>query len=406
MHELTIMSEDRQFATALSSFFNKQKSIPIKARTMLKADSARQFLIMHFPEIVIIDAEFGNEGCFELIQECKRLNNPAKFIVVCKERNFDILQKALRLGAADFFVKPVDFSLILESAEKLIKESESRKGKNPHSIHDVRPRSDRMFSDLLSGRIKNPVELSLRLADAELNSNYINRPCALINIHINSFTSWLETCWDSGADRFYREVANAISGVSGKAQFILSRTFYSNIEFLCINNSQTPIEDVLKECIPFFSKRLMHTFGIYSEIHVTKVFSSLSEIMKYNLQEPFNTDVKSEEVVENALKYMRHNYFREITLDSVSKYVNLSKEYFCSYYKKNTGENFLDTLTRHRIEMSKKLLANTTLTIGQVAGSVGYKSASYFHKTFKKLYGISPSDFRKSALISGDNSED
>ena len=395
MHELTIIDYDRPFSTAFSTFLTKQKRTSVRTRIIVGIEGARQYILMHFPDVIIINADSEISACFDLIRECKKLNNPAKFIIVSHEKDFNTLQEALRLGVSDFFVKPVDFSLLLESAQRLIKSSENEKTANLHSTQDIRPRSDRMFSDLLAGRIKSPVELSLRLADANLTSDYINRPCALINIHINSFSSWLATCWDSGAERFYREVKNAISGITDKAEFVLARTFYSNIEILCINNSQAPLKELLAEYISIFPKAIMSTFGVYSEIHVTRTFASLSEIMKYNLQEPINTDNKSEEIIENALKYMRHHYFREITLDDVAKYVNRSKEYFCTYYKKNTGENFLDTLTRHRIEMSKKLLTNTTLTINQVAESVGYRSASYYHKTFKNLCGLPPAEYRK-----------
>lgn len=395
MHELTIIDDDRQFSTAFTSFINKQKSNSIKTRNIVSIEAAQQYILMHFPDVIIINADFKNADTFDLIRECKRFNNPAKFIVVSNNKNFDALQEALRLGVSDFFVKPVDFSLLFESVERLFKSSEKERHTTPHSTHDILPRSDRMFSDLLAGRIKSPVELSLRLADANLTSDYINRPCTLINIHINSFSNWLATCWDSGAERFYREIKNALSSISDKTEFVFARTFYSNIEVLCINNSQSPLEELLKEYISVFQKQIMNTFGVYSEIHVIRTFSSLSEIMKYNLQEPVNADNKSEEIIENALRYMRHHYFREITLDDVSKHINRSKEYFCSYYKKSTGENFLDTLTRHRIEMSKKLLSSTTLTIQQVAESIGYRSASYYHKTFKKLCGVSPSDYRK-----------
>ena len=395
MHELTIIDSDRQFSTAFDSFLKKNQTASLKARIIVGAEAARQYVLMHFPDVIIINADSENTNCFDLIRECKRANNPAKFIVVSNEKNFETLQESLRLGVSDFFVKPVDFTLLFDSAERLFKASEYEKREILHSKHDVRPRSDRMFSDLLAGRITTPVELSLRLADANLKSSYINRPCALVNIHINHFSNWLTTCWDSGAERFYRELENTFSGISEKAEFVFARTFYSNIEVLCINNSQVPMEELLDECIPMFSKHIMKKFGIYSEIHVTRTFASLSEIVKYNLQEPVSTDSKSEEIIEKALRYMRHHYFREITLEDVAKYINRSKEYFCSYYKRNTGENFLDTLTRHRIEMSKKLLTNTTLTINQVAESVGYKSSSYFHKTFKNLCGLPPSEYRK-----------
>ena len=398
MHELTIIDDDRQFLNNFSVFLKKNIGSQIKSTLIMETDSALMHLRIHYPDVIIINARFNGESGLDIIRSCKKTNNTSKFIIISEEKDFEVLQESLRLGVCDFFLKPVDYSLLFESVNRIFSTLDKESPK--HSENDVRPAKDRMFSDLLAGRIKNPVDLSLRLAESELKSDYINRPCALVNIHINSFSRWLTMCWDNGAERFYREVSKALTGISKKAEFVIARTFYSNIELLCINNSQMSTQELLEECIPLFSKTILDKLGVYCQIHTTKIFSSLSEIMKYNLQEPVNTDNKSETIVENALKYMRHNYFREITLDNVANYVKLSKEYFCSYYKKKTGENFLDSLTRHRIEMSKKLLANTTLTINQVAESVGYRSASYYHKTFKLSCGMSPSEFRKKSTLS------
>lgn len=393
MHELTIIDNDRQFVSNFSSYLAKHNNIQIKITTITETEAAMMHLRIHSPAVVIINAKIENKDGLDIIRRCNTVKSPVKFIVINEEKDFDVLYESLHLEVCDFFTKPVDFALLNDSVNRIFSTLEKKTPK--HSEDDVRPMKDRMFSDLLSGRIKNPVELTLRLAEAEMNPDHINCPCALINIHINSFSRWLTMCWDDGAERFYRELRNVLCNCCDKAEFIIARTFYSNIEVLCINNSQLSTETVLKECIAEFSKIILDKLGVYSEIHVTKIFSSLTEIMKYNLQEPINIDIKSDEVIENAVKYLRHNYFREITLDDVSKYVKLSKEYFCTFYKKNTGENFLDTLTRHRINMSERLLINTTLTVGQVAESVGYRSVSYFHKTFKNLCGISPSEYRK-----------
>lgn len=397
MHELTIIDDDRQFLSNFSVFLKKYIGLQIKSTFIMETDSALMHLRIHYPDVIIINAMFNGKNGLDIIRSCKKTNHTSKFIVISEEKNFEVLQESLRLGVCDFFLKPVDYSLLFESVNRIFSTLDKESLK--HSENDVRPVKDRMFSDLLAGRIKNPVDLSLRLAESELKSDYINRPCALVNIHINSFSKWLTMCWDNGAERFYHELNYALTGITEKAEFVIARTFYSNIELLCINNSQMCTEELLEECIPLFSKTILDKLGVYCQIHTTKIFSSLSEIMKYNLQEPVNNDNKSEEVIENALKYMRHNYFRAFTLDDVAKYVKLSKEYFCSYYKKKTGENFLDSLTHHRIEMSKKLLANTTLTIHQIAESVGYRSASYYHKTFRISCGMSPSEFRKKSTV-------
>ncbi len=399
MFTFAIIDSDRDFINSLSNFMTKNLPEFKMHSTFTTMESAVTNLRNHYMDLIITEADSSGIDGIEIVKILKSEHNPANFIILSKEKSFEAATEAVRLGVFDYLTKPLDNKEFLSSIARLERTLVPKLPGEKHSEKDVRPMSDRLFSDLLAGRINNPVDLSIRLREAGLEDDYIHRECALVNIHINSFSRWLAMCWDSGAGNFYQTLATAFPKSTDKVEFIFTRVFYSNIEIMCINNSQTPITKLIENYIPEFSDLIMKTFGIYSEIHIARTFSSVSEIMKYNLQEPVKLEIQSEEVVENAVKFIRHNYFRDITLEDVSNYVMLSREYFCSYYKQKTGENFIDTLNKHRIESSKRLLVNTTLTVEQVAESVGYRSVSYFHKTFKNLCGISPSEYRKQNII-------
>ena len=63
--------------------------------------------------------------------------------------------------------------------------------------------------------------------------------------------------------------------------------------------------------------------------------------------------------------------------------------------KKETGQNFMDYLTELRINESKALLCRNDLSVQDVAEAVGYRDLKYFSRLFKKITGVSPSDYRK-----------
>jgi len=97
-------------------------------------------------------------------------------------------------------------------------------------------------------------------------------------------------------------------------------------------------------------------------------------------------------------QYIELHYMEDLYLDHMAEVFNTTPKYFSSYFKKTFGVTFVDYLSKVRLAHARELLRNTTLTVAEVGERVGYLNASTFATTFKKYYGISPSDFRKQEL--------
>ena len=95
-----------------------------------------------------------------------------------------------------------------------------------------------------------------------------------------------------------------------------------------------------------------------------------------------------------AMQYIHKNYYRKITLQSISDHLALTPNYFCGWFKKKTGENFADTVIRYRIDAAKNMLAHSDKKICDVASEVGYSEIVSFNRVFKKVVGMTPSQFR------------
>jgi len=96
-----------------------------------------------------------------------------------------------------------------------------------------------------------------------------------------------------------------------------------------------------------------------------------------------------------AKSYIDANFHRDISLEEVSRATGLSPQYFSRFFKEETGENFIDYLTRVRITEAKRLLKDQKLSIKEVSYQVGYNDPNYFSKIFKKVTGLSPSGFKE-----------
>lgn len=122
----------------------------------------------------------------------------------------------------------------------------------------------------------------------------------------------------------------------------------------------------------------------------------LSGIMARFTDCVFNlANVKHIDVIYKAVDYIKRNYMKKITLEEVASYVHLSTTYFSAVFKEEMKCNFNNYINRIRIEMSKKLLADNTIPLVDVANLVGYEDQSYFTKVFRNQVGISPGRFRE-----------
>ena len=111
-----------------------------------------------------------------------------------------------------------------------------------------------------------------------------------------------------------------------------------------------------------------------------------------------NITTKKEEklgnLVEDAKHYIMENYDRDISLDEVSGIVDVSPYYFTRLFKEETGETFLEFLTRIRMERAKELMKDPNISIKDICTQVGYSDPNYFSRIFKKAVGMTPTEYR------------
>jgi AraC-like DNA-binding protein/ligand-binding sensor protein len=103
-------------------------------------------------------------------------------------------------------------------------------------------------------------------------------------------------------------------------------------------------------------------------------------------------------VITRAKEFIQEHQTENLRLGHVAKAVNTSTFYFCKMFKKVTGINFTDYLSRVRIEKSKNLLLNPNLRVSEIAFEVGFQSLTHFNRVFKKILGQSPTEYRTQLL--------
>ncbi|WP_276354961.1 helix-turn-helix domain-containing protein [Cohnella caldifontis] len=100
--------------------------------------------------------------------------------------------------------------------------------------------------------------------------------------------------------------------------------------------------------------------------------------------------------IREAKKYVAARLHEKIGMEEAALALHLNPSHFSRIFKQETGETFIEYVTRQKMEKAKELLDHTGKSIEQIGEALGYDNTSYFIKIFKSVYGFSPKEYRLS----------
>ena len=131
--------------------------------------------------------------------------------------------------------------------------------------------------------------------------------------------------------------------------------------------------------------KMIHEFNPSSSpvSHDYRVFYKLPEEIKNN------TDI----MILDLKNYIEENMSKNITLEELAAMVHINKTYFVKRFKILFGTTPIKFILNMRIEKSKQLILDGSLSMQQIAGAVGFNSLHYFSAAFKQCEGVSPTEY-------------
>ena len=111
-------------------------------------------------------------------------------------------------------------------------------------------------------------------------------------------------------------------------------------------------------------------------------------------------DTSGRNIVEKEMvSYIQQNFTGKISLKEFGEQFHLSEKYISRYFKEHFHITLSQYITYLRLENAKQLLQDTDLSVTETAMQSGYQNVSYFIRSFKKTYGISPLKYRNSGIL-------
>lgn len=106
------------------------------------------------------------------------------------------------------------------------------------------------------------------------------------------------------------------------------------------------------------------------------------------------------DILKKVLAYIRKNYDKKLTIDEIAGVAGMNAQYFCRFFKRNTGKTVTEYMNDIRINQAARRLSESEDKIIDIAGQCGYDNIGYFIKRFRQSKGVSPSVYRKMSLES------
>ncbi|MAU71338.1 MAG: AraC family transcriptional regulator [Pseudozobellia sp.] len=140
----------------------------------------------------------------------------------------------------------------------------------------------------------------------------------------------------------------------------------------------------------------LHPYDFFMQVlNILKQLSGSNEFEVLHKKPYINTySSKEQSRIREIYAFVDKHYQDHISIGEVADICNLSKPAFCRYFKKATNSTFINFLNQYRISQAKRLLL-IGKNVSETCFECGFESLSYFNRTFKKITGENPSDFKK-----------
>ena len=196
------------------------------------------------------------------------------------------------------------------------------------------------------------------------------------------------------------EAAQEIRKIDGRSGSIIFLTAFDEFSYAKAAISVHALDYLLKPCderelINAVDEAIRLSRAGGPEPSVEKTASRQDTSARKAAEEPPADESRHEE----TLAYIAQHYMEDLAVKDIAGHLGYSEAYFCKLFKQSFGHSFVSYLTDYRMQKAEELMRTSRLSIKEIGKSVGYPDPNYFTKVFRRVRGVSPSEFREAGII-------
>ena len=357
------------------------------------SDDAIDYVKSNRVDVMITDICMPKPDGLEMVELLSELYPHIKILFLSAYREFSYAQRALRYkNVVDYLTKPLDYGVLIDALKKI---SASTEKISPFSSRDDIFERLQFFSNLLCGNITDTDNLSRQLKGLGIDIAPENSVCSLVVFHIQDLDVFQAKTSNYNSIQLYHAISNMHPFNTDDGYFSLALCSYNNVAWLIIHKDPDT-----KKTIDEFAGQMQNNFRTILDIGVnlssSKTYSSITELVNVpTIDEMEPIGESDDKIIEAAMDYINEHISENISLDDVASHVFMSPAYFSAYFKKKTGEKFIDKLTSIRMEKAASMLMHdSSLSATEVSTLIGYNHIGYFYRKFKSYFGVTPTEYK------------
>lgn len=363
------------------------------------------------PDIVITDLKMPVMGGLELAEKCRE-EDPALpvFIMLTNYEEFDYVKQSMRLGAVEYLVK-IDLTAegltsALRRAREQVEKERILRAPQDRAADSLGQYRDLLFLRLYSGLYETKESFQAQADSLGLRFDAPWYAVAYAALEAREMT--------------IEQAATLCSGMAGMAADILPKYlpgtcvtrmdldhFTALIPLQDAGEAEEHQRHVLEQAaailFQYFSTRLQWAVSlpVPDILEVKQALRSASSLLTQMKPEhmvrfcraPMTPLDYRVQLVTRIRDYISRNLGQRLTLNEVAAEFNFSPSYLSQLLSRDGEAGFVEFVTATRISTAKELMATTDLRVYEISDQVGFESASYFSKVFKRLEGVSPREY-------------
>ena len=316
------------------------------------------------PDILITDIKMPFMDGLELSHLVKKILPNTKIIILSGYNEFEYAKEAITIGISEYLLKPVTAASLTAVLRKVKEEIREEKEKS---------------------RLLERYFVSYEKYNAFLDkTDYTGVDRKLIQDFLK--------LGSAGEEGMFIDEYLAAVGENNYRSFLLRQYMTIDI-FFCVQEFLKGLSVCADEIPPELGDIKYIPKIVVSE---EQTVSYLKELFAFAISERDRvTGNRYGSLIDTAKQYLAEHFeSNDVSLNTVAAQVGVSSSYFSSIFKQETGQSFVEYLTKLRIDKACELLRCTTLRTAEIGERVGYNDPHYFSATFKKVTGVSPKDYK------------